>query len=221
MKKRLFIADNTAADTPLDRLYTRGAAGLSDAELLSLLLPSRDALDRARSLLDGRPLANLLTLPIHVLRDTVGPVAATRIAAGVELSTRITAAALQRGQALTEPGLAGDYMARRLRGLEHEVFVVLFLDSRHRVIAFEELFRGTIDGAEVHPREVVKAALRHNAAAVILGHNHPSGSSEPSPADRGVTARLKQSLALIEVRLLDHFIIGDGAPCSMARLGAI
>jgi DNA repair protein RadC len=128
---------------------------------------------------------------------------------------------LARGEALTEPGLAGDYLARRLRALPYEVFACLFLDTRHRVIAFEELFRGTLDGAEVHPREVVQRCLAHHAAAVIIGHNHPSGSAEPSAADRAVTARLKQALALVEVRLLDHFVIGDGPPGSMAWLGAL
>ena len=129
------------------------------------------------------------------------------------------AAGLERGEALTDPAAAGRYFAQRLRGRPHEVFAALFMDTRHRALAFEELFAGTIDGAEVHPREVVRRALAHNAAAVIVGHNHPSGSSEPSAADRAVTARLKQSLALVDVRLLDHFVVGDGAPASMAARG--
>src|SRR3546814_7700180 len=104
------------------------------------------------------------------------------------------------------------YFAQRLRGHPSEIFAALFLDTRHRALAFEELFRGTVDGAEVHPREVVRRALAHNAAAPIVGHNHPSGSAEPSAADRAVTARPKQSLALVDVRLLEHFVIGDGAP---------
>ena len=103
--------------------------------------------------------------------------------------------------------------------LEHEVFACLWLDAQNRLIAYEELFRGSLDGAEVHPREVAKRCLAHNAAAVILGHNHPSGNPEPSAADRSVTARLKQSLALLDVRVLDHFVIGDGAPVSLARRG--
>ena len=146
---------------------------------------------------------------------------ACALAGALELGTRHLAQGLARGEALTEPGRAGEYLARRLRALPYEVFACLFLDTRHRVIAFEELFRGTLDGAEVHPREVVQRCLAHHAAAVILGHNHPSGCTEPSAADRAVTARLKQALALVEVRVLDHFIIGDGAPCSMARLGAL
>jgi DNA repair protein RadC len=120
---------------------------------------------------------------------------------------------------LIDPVAAGRYFAQRLRSRPHEVFAALFLDGRHRALAFEELFTGTIDGAEVHPREVVRRALAHNAAAVIVGHNHPSGSAEPSAADRTVTARLKQSLTLVDVRLLDHFVIGDGAPVSMAARG--
>src|SRR3546814_4110238 len=101
------------------------------------------------------------------------------------------------------------YFAQRLPVHPSEICAALFLDTRHRALAFEELFRGTVDGAEVHPREVVRRALAHNAAALIVGHNHPSGSAEPSAADRAVTARLKQSLALVDVRLLDHFVIGD------------
>ncbi len=120
---------------------------------------------------------------------------------------------------MTDPTAAGRYFSQRLRGFAHEVFAVLFLDSRHRALAFEELFRGTIDGAEVHPREVVRRALAHNAAAVIVGHNHPSGSREPSAADRAVTAQLKQALSLVDVRLLDHFVVGDGAAVSLAARG--
>ena len=106
-----------------------------------------------------------------------------------------------------------------MRGYPYEVFSCLFLDNRHRVIEFEELFRGTIDGASVHPREVVQRALYHNAAALILAHNHPSGVAEPSSADRRITQRLKEALALVEIRVLDHFIVGEGQPVSMAELG--
>ncbi|HEY5972737.1 MAG TPA: JAB domain-containing protein, partial [Pseudoxanthomonas sp.] len=106
-----------------------------------------------------------------------------------------------------------------LRAREHEVFAALFLDTRHRALGFEELFRGTVDGAEVHPREIVRRALSHNAAAVIVGHNHPSGCAEPSSADRAITARLKQALSLVDVRLLDHFVVGDGPPVSLASRG--
>ena len=149
------------------------------------------------------------------------PARACRLAAALELGNRHLAAALERGDALTDPVAAGRYFARRLRAHPHEVFAALFLDTRHRALAFEELFHGTIDGAEVHPREVVRRALAHTAAAVIIGHNHPSGCADPSAADRAVTARLKQALALVEVRLLDHFVVGDGEPVSMAARGLV
>ncbi|RBC11890.1 hypothetical protein BRO02_13605, partial [Xanthomonas oryzae pv. oryzae] len=113
----------------------------------------------------------------------------------------------------------GRYFSQRLRARAYEVFAVLFLDNRHRAIAFEELFTGTIDGADIHPREVVRRALLHNAAAVIVGHNHPSGNPEPSKADRAVTKRLLDSLELVDIRLLDHFVIGDGRPVSLAERG--
>lgn len=125
----------------------------------------------------------------------------------------------QRGEALSDPSAAGRIMKMRLAGNPHEVFAVAFLDTRHRLIAIEDMFRGTVDGCEVHPREVVRSALTHNAAAVILAHNHPSGSPEPSAADRSVTSRLKLSLALVDVRLLDHFVVGDGEPVSLAARG--
>jgi DNA repair protein RadC len=224
----MHIHDWPEGERPREKLLAQGPARLSDAELLAVFLGSgtrgrsavavgRQLLQRAgnlRALLD-LPAADLARLP------GVGPARACALAGALELGTRHLAQGLARGEALTEPGRAGDYLSRRLRALPYEVFACLFLDTRHRVIAFEELFRGTLDGAEVHPREVVQRCLAHHAAAVILGHNHPSGSAEPSAADRAVTARLKQALALVEVRLLDHFIIGDGPPCSMARLGAV
>jgi DNA repair protein RadC len=117
--------------------------------------------------------------------------------------------------------LTRDYLLCRLRGYAHEVFACLFLDNQHRVIAFEELFRGTIDGASVYPREVVKKALAANSAAVIFAHNHPSGVAEPSEADKHITQRLRQALGLIDVRVLDHFIVGEGRPFSFAEHGLI
>lgn len=127
--------------------------------------------------------------------------------------------ARDRGPSFSDPDKAGEYLRLRLHGLEREHFDVLLLDTRHRLIHAETLFMGSLDGAEVQPREVAKLSLAHNAAAVIFGHNHPSGNPEPSAADRSVTARLKQALALIDVRVLDHFVIGDGMPTSMARRG--
>ncbi len=125
----------------------------------------------------------------------------------------------QRGEQLSDPTAAGRILKMRLAGHTREVFAVAFLDTRHRLIAIEDLFMGSIDGCEVHPSVVAKRALAHNAACVILAHNHPSGSTEPSAADRCVTQRLKASLGLVEIRLLDHFVVGDGAPVSMAARG--
>ena len=222
------LQDWPEQEKPREKLLARGAGALSDAELLALLVGTgqrgADALAIARRLLaETGGLRGLLDQPAERLARLpgIGIARACRLAAVVELGHRHLAQDLARGEALTDPGKAGDYLTRRLRALPYEVFACLFLDTRHRVIAFEELFRGTLDGAEVHPREVVQRCLAHHAAAVILGHNHPSGCTEPSAADRAVTARLRQALGLVEVRLLDHFIVGDGPACSMARLGAL
>ena len=128
---------------------------------------------------------------------------------------------LKRGDALTSPGAVRAFLRSQLAALPHEVFACLFLDNQHRVIAFEELFRGTIDSASVYPREVLKRALAHNAAALILTHNHPSGVAEPSQADLQLTRRLRESLALLDIRVLDHLVIGDGDPVSMAERGLL
>lgn len=128
---------------------------------------------------------------------------------------------MQRGASFTSPAAVKEYLCAKLAGFEHEVFAVLFLDTRHRVIAYEELFHGTIDGTSVHPRQVVKRALHHNAAALILAHNHPSGVAEPSRADESITLRLKEALALIDVRVIDHFVIGDGQSVSFAERGLL
>ena len=220
------IRDWPEHERPRERLLAHGAGSLSDAELLAIFLGSgprgRSAVEHARALLaQAGSLRALLDRTPRQLAALpgLGPARACALAAALELGTRHLAADLARGEALTDPDRAGEYFARRLRGLPHEVFACLFLDTRHRAIAFEELFRGTLDGAEVHPREVVQRCLAHNAAAIIIGHNHPSGVSEPSAADRAVTERLRQALALIEVRLLDHFVIGDGPPCSLAARG--
>jgi len=222
----MHIRDWPSNERPREKLFARGAAVLSDAELLAIFLGSglrgQDAVATARDLLAGHgPLRRLLErTPAQLAKlPGLGPARASRLAAALELCGRYLAAGLERGEALTDPHSAGRYFAQRLRGYPHEVFAALFLDTRHRALAFEELFRGTIDGAEVHPREVVRRALAHNAAALIVGHNHPSGSAEPSAADRAVTAQLKQALALVDVRLLDHFVIGDGPPASMAARG--
>jgi DNA repair protein RadC len=222
----MHIRDWPADERPRERMLRKGPAVLADAELLAIFLGSGLRGESAvalgqRLLAEAGGLRGLLDADAAALarRRGLGPARACRLLAALELSRRHLAAELARGAALGDPGRAGQYLSSRLRGLPHEVFAALFLDTRHRLIACEELFRGTLDGAEVHPREVVRRCLAHNAAAVILGHNHPSGHPEPSAADRAVTQRLKQALALVEVRLLDHFVIGDGAACSMAERG--
>ena len=128
---------------------------------------------------------------------------------------------VQRGASLTSPEVVKEYLCAKLGGAESEVFAVLFLDTQHRLIEYAEMFRGTIDSASVYPREVVKAAIRHNAAAVVVSHNHPSGSPEPSGADRALTQRLKESLALVDVRTLDHIVVTGSSTTSFAERGLI
>lgn len=139
----------------------------------------------------------------------------------IEAARVVAGQRMQRGQSFTDPHASSRFLRDKLAGLEREVFAAVFLDTRHRLIEYVELFQGTIDGAEVHPREVVRQALRCNAAAVILTHNHPSGTTDPSAADRAVTARLKQALALVDVRLLDHVIVGGQRSLSMAASGLV
>ncbi|MCL1635910.1 DNA repair protein RadC [Luteimonas sp. SX5] len=220
------IRDWPPPERPREKLLARGAASLSDAELLAIFLGSglrgRDAVATARDLLARHgPLRALLERPPSALAGLpgLGPARVCALAAALELGNRHLAGTLERGDAFSDPGAAGRYFALRLRHHGHEVFAALFLDTRNRAIAFEELFRGTVDSSEVHPREVARRAMAHNAAAVIVGHNHPSGNPEPSAADRAVTARLKQALGLLDVRLLDHFVIGDGPPVSLAARG--
>ena len=215
-------------ERPREKLLARGSGSLSDAELLAIFLGSgtagRDAVGSARALLaEHAGLRGLLDREPKALTRLhgSGPARACARAAALELGHRHLAARLERGEALGDPAAAGRYFAQRLRGLGHVVFAALYLDTRHRALGFEELFRGGIDGAEVHPRILVERALANGAAAVIVGHNHPSGNPEPSAADRAVTVRLKQALALVDVRLLDHFVIGDGPPLSMAGRGLV
>jgi len=224
----MHIRDWPEGERPRERLLAHGAGSLSDAELLAIFLGSGtaglDVVAVARALLgEAGGLRALLDRPATALTALrgIGPARACSLAAALELGHRHLAAQLRRGEALAEPAAAGRYFAQRLRGLGHEMFAALYLDTRHRALGFEEMFRGGLDGAEVHPRILVERALSHRAAAVIVGHNHPSGNPEPSAADRAVTARLKQALALVDVRLLDHFVIGDGAPVSMAARGLV
>lgn len=218
------IRDWPSQERPREKLLAHGPGVLSDAELLAVFLGSgrrgMNAVDLGRDLLArAGGLKPLLDAPQG--EPGIGSVAWCRLCAGLELGKRYLAAELDNGATLTDPSESARYLKARLIGYPYEVFACLFLDSRHRVIAFEELFRGSIDGTSVHPREVVRRCLRHNAAAVIAAHNHPSGVAEPSAADRNITQRLRESLALVDVRLLDHFVIGHGEPTSFAQRGWI
>ncbi len=209
-------------------MLARGAAALSDAELLALFLGSgrrgQTAVDLGRELLSRHGgLKPLLDLDLAALaaQHGLGTAKSCCLHAALELGQRYLASELRRPDALRNPAACADYLRARIAAYPYEVFACLFLDNRHRVIAFEELFRGSIDGASVHPREVVRRCLAHNAAAVIFAHNHPSGVAEPSQADRDITAELQRALALIQVRVLDHFIVGSGKPLSLAERGIL
>jgi len=217
-----------ADERPREKLIARGATSLGDAELLAVLLRTGirglDAVALSRKLLtDFDGLRGLFGATHRQLMASpgIGAGKACVLAACMELARRHLAEELRRGDAMLSPTDSAAYLKAKLRDYPYEVFAVLFLDTRHRPIAFEELFRGSIDGASVHPREVVRRALAHNAAAVIMAHNHPSGVAEPSQADRLITLRLQDALGLIEVRVLDHLVIGDGDPVSMAARGWI
>lgn len=222
------IRDWPAAEQPREKLLALGAEQLSDAELLAIFLrtglPGLSALDLARELLrDYGDLRALLGADCKAFcaGRGLGEAKYVLLQAALELSRRHLYATLQRGDALTSPDATRHFLSARLRDLRREVFAVLFLDNRHRVLAFEILFYGTIDGASVHPREVVRRALEQNAAAVILAHNHPSGVAEPSRADEQITLRLRDALALVEIRVLDHLIVGDGQITSLAERGVL
>jgi len=222
------IRDWPLAERPREKLLECGAHALSDAELLALLLGSgtrgRSAVELARTLIaDFGSLRSLLAAdgPQALARAGVGPARYAVMQAALELTRRHFREALRLGPALAAPELTRTFLQAQLRDRPYEVFCCLYLDNRHRLIAFEELFRGTIDRAGVHPREVLRQTLLHNAAAVIFAHNHPSGVLEPSQADELITRRLKEALALMDVRVLDHFIIGDGQCYSFSEHGLL
>lgn len=223
------LHDWPAPERPREKLLAAGAAALSDAELLALLmggsgLRGSNVVDLARSLLGAhRSLRELLSADRSTLLACrgLGIAGYCRLQAALELARRHYAEALLRGPLLDSPAATHRFLIARLRDQPHELFCCLHLDNRHRLIAFDELFRGTIDGASVHPREVVKQALRRNAAAVILAHNHPSGVAEPSQADELITHRLREALALVDIRVLDHCIVADNGCMSFAERGLL
>ncbi len=222
------IKDWPADERPREKLLQRGAKALTDAELLAIFLrigvQGKSAVDLARDLLlEFGSLKGLLDADEYRFCEShgLGPAKYAQLQAVLEMARRHFAEILERGSALTSPEITRAYLSAQLRGYSYEVFACLFLDNQHRVIALEELFRGTIDGASVYPREVAKRALFHHSAAVIFAHNHPSGINEPSQADRHITDKLRQALGLFDIRVLDHFIIGDGDPYSFAEHGLI
>jgi DNA repair protein RadC len=213
---------------PREKMAMSGIEALSDAELLAILLRTGaarvSATQLAGTLLLGfGGLRGLLQAKQEMLEQQhgLGPAKSAQLLAVLELSRRYLHEVLLRSNPLESPQATEQYLKSVLRDNPHEVFACLFLDTRHRVIAFEELFHGTIDGATVYPRVVAEKALQHRAAALIVAHNHPSGISEPSLADQAITRRLKDALALLDIRLLDHFVIGEGTPVSMAARGLI
>ena len=222
------ITDWPLDDRPREKLLARGPQSLSDAELVAIFLRTgvrgktavevaREQLQRFGSLsaLAGAGNESFCESP------GLGPAKYAQLQAALEIARRTLREKLDAGAALSGPGAVRDYLRLTLHARPHEVFVVVFLDAQHRVVASEELFRGTLTQTSVYPREVVKRALFHNAAAVILAHNPPSGVAEPSRADEALTAALKQSLALVDVRVLDHFVVaGDGA-LSFAERGLL
>ena len=224
------IRDWPEAERPRERLARQGAAALSDAELLAIFLrvglPGKSAVDLARELLDcfHGDLASLAAAGTGELARVrgIGPAKAAQLAAALELARRALAAPMKLKDALTSPESVRDWLKLALGQTPHEVFLALWLDAQNRLITSEELFRGTLTQTSVYPREVVKRALKHNAGAVILAHNHPSGLAEPSRADEVLTSSLKQALALVDVKLLDHFIVaGSARPLSFAERGLL
>ncbi|WP_455198730.1 RadC family protein [Kaarinaea lacus] len=220
------ITDWPAAERPREKLLQKGAEALSDAELLAIFLRTgtrgKTAVDLARDLLSRfGSLRALLEADLEQFcqGEGLGEAKFTQLQATTEMARRHLLEKLHRGNALDSPDHTRRYLQSRLRDYPHEVFACLFLDNRHRVIHYEELFRGTINGASVHPREVVKRALEHNAASVILAHNHPSGVAEPSESDRQITRQLINALGLVDIRVLDHLVVGDGETVSFAERG--
>jgi len=214
---------------PREKLLARGPGALSDAELLALLLRTglagKGVLHLAQELLDAfGGIAGLLhagTDDLKRIKGLGGTAKRAELAAVLELARRALAEQLRERPALDAPGALKDYLQLHLAPHRHEVFAVLFLDVHHRLIALEELFRGTLAQTSVYPREVVLRALHHHAAAVVLAHNHPGGSVEPSRADEALTQSLRAALALVDVRVIDHVIVAPGATLSMAERGLL
>ena len=213
---------------PREKLLARGPGALSDAELLALLLrtglPGKNALQMGQELISTfGGVSGLLNTPAEALKKIkgLGPAKRAEIVAVLELARRALASQLQEKTIFSNPQAIRDYLQLQLGSREHEIFAVLFLDASHRLIVLEEMFRGTLTQTSVYPREVVVRALALNAANVVLAHNHPSGTAQASRADEAITQTLKAALALIDVRVLDHFIVTKTTAVSMAEMGLI
>lgn len=217
-----------ADERPREKLLKFGAQSLTDVELLSIFLGTgirgRSVFEVARGLLDrfGGFRELLEARPVDIMAvPGVGIAKFAQIRATLELTDRYLRSGFDRGEAITDPAITRRFLKCKLGRHRREVFACMFLDNQHRLVSYEELFFGTIDGASVHPREVVKRALETNAAAVIFAHNHPSGVAEPSQADQRITERLKSALLLVDVRVLDHMIVGEGEVMSFAERGLL
>ena len=219
------IKDLPADARPREKLLARGPQALSDVELLAILLRTgmagKNVFQLAQELLDPGGIAGLLQASPASLKSVkgLGPAKKAELLAVFEIARRALSQQLQERQAFHTPDAVKQYLQLQLGHKNHEVFAVLFLDSQNRLLSWEELFRGTLSQTSVYPREVVMRALHHQAAAVVLSHNHPSGSVQPSRADEALTQSLKASLALVDVRVLDHIIVGQGQALSMAEQG--
>jgi DNA repair protein RadC len=225
------ISDWPVTERPRERLLAKGAGSLSDAELLAVLLRTgmrgKSAVELARELLGrfggvGGLLAHFANAGAAMLGiKGLGAAKSAQLGAALELARRTLQEQLSTGTALTSPAAVRDYLRLAIGSREYEVFVCLWLDAQHRVISFQEPFRGTLTQTSVYPREIVKAALAANAAAVIFAHNHPSGAAQPSQADELLTRNLKEALALIDVKVLDHFIVAGAHSLSFAERGLL
>ena len=219
------ISDWPIAERPRERLLAQGAGSLSDAELLAVILrtglPGKSAVDLGRDLLERfKGVAGLFAADLKNVKG-LGPAKRAQFEAAMELARRSLQDGMRSANALTSPGAVRDYLRLAISSREHEVFVCLWLDAQHRVISIDELFRGTLTQTSVYPREIVKAGLKANAAAVIFAHNHPSGVAQPSQADELLTRNLKEALSLVDIKVLDHFIVAGHQTLSFAERGLL
>jgi DNA repair protein RadC len=219
------ISDWPLGERPRERLLAQGAGSLSDAELLAVILrtglPGKNAVELGRDLLARfKGIAGLFAADLRNVKG-LGPAKRAQFEASMELARRSLQDGMRAASALTSPGAVRDYLRLAISGREHEVFVCLWLDAQHRVMACEEMFRGTLTQTSVYPREIVKAGLKANAAAVIFAHNHPSGAAQPSQADELLTRNLKEALSLVDIKVLDHFVVAGHHALSFAERGLL